>query len=205
MGLYSVYKLTSPNGKVYIGITSQKPERRWNNGKSYYRNKHLYNAILRSGWDNFKHEIIVSGVSKETACALEIKLIALHESANPQFGYNNSTGGEASAKGRKATPEEIERRVAAIKGKPMSQNGRMNISKAKKGKPNGLAGKIGEKNGKAGIVYQIDRESQTTVCVYYGFNEMARKTKFAMTPVKEAACGKRKQAYGFFWKYAKRE
>lgn len=26
---YSVYKLTSPNGKVYIGITSKKPEYKW--------------------------------------------------------------------------------------------------------------------------------------------------------------------------------
>lgn len=28
---YSVYKHTAPNGKIYIGITSMKPENRWNN------------------------------------------------------------------------------------------------------------------------------------------------------------------------------
>lgn len=27
--MYSVYKHTSPSGKVYIGITKQKPVKRW--------------------------------------------------------------------------------------------------------------------------------------------------------------------------------
>lgn len=204
MGLYSVYKLTAPNGKVYIGITSRKPEYRWNNGKGYFQNKHLYSAVLRYGWENFKHEIIASCLTKETACLLEIELISLHKSNNPKYGYNNSAGGEAPNNGHKATPEEIARRVSAIKGKPMSEKGRANISKAKKGKANGLTGMTGERCGKAGIVYQIDKESNNTVCVYYGFSEMARETGYAMTPVKEAAKGKRKQAYGFLWKYEKR-
>lgn len=30
--MYTVYKHTTPSGKVYIGITGQKPERRWQNG-----------------------------------------------------------------------------------------------------------------------------------------------------------------------------
>lgn len=29
---YSVYKHTFPNGKVYIGMTGQEPEKRWANG-----------------------------------------------------------------------------------------------------------------------------------------------------------------------------
>lgn len=35
MGLFCVYKHTAPNGKVYIGITSQKPIYRWNSGEAY--------------------------------------------------------------------------------------------------------------------------------------------------------------------------
>lgn len=30
--MYSVYKHTAPNGKVYIGITGKDPEKRWLNG-----------------------------------------------------------------------------------------------------------------------------------------------------------------------------
>lgn len=33
--MYSVYKHTCPNNKVYIGITSRKPEKRWKNGYGY--------------------------------------------------------------------------------------------------------------------------------------------------------------------------
>lgn len=204
MGLFSVYRLTAPNGKVYIGITSRKPEYRWNHGKGYYQNKHLYAAILKYGWDNFKHEVIANNLTKETACLLERELIRLHKSNDHKFGYNNSEGGEQPNKGHKASKEEIERRVAAIKSKPMSEKGRQNISRAKKGKTNGLKGKKGKNNGKAGLVYQIDRESDEAVHIYYGFAEMARETGFSRTPVSEAAHGKREQAYGFRWKYEKR-
>ena len=204
MKLYSVYMLTAPNGKVYIGITSRKPEYRWNHGKGYYQNKHLYSAILKYGWDNFKHEVLAQGITKETACLLEKELVAIYKSNDPAFGYNNSVGGEAPNMGHKSSPEEIARRVAAIKGKPMSEKGRRNISNAKKGKSNGLKGRIGQKCAKAGVVYQIDKDSKEIVCIYYGFPEMERKTGFAMTPVKDAAHGRREQAYGFLWKYEKR-
>lgn len=35
MNNYCVYKHTSPSGKVYIGITNQKPTRRWREGEGY--------------------------------------------------------------------------------------------------------------------------------------------------------------------------
>jgi predicted GIY-YIG superfamily endonuclease len=38
---FVLYKHTCPNGKVYIGITCQKPQIRWNYGKGYQKNKHF--------------------------------------------------------------------------------------------------------------------------------------------------------------------
>lgn len=35
---YKVYKHVFPNGKVYIGITSQSLDSRWNSGKGYGNN-----------------------------------------------------------------------------------------------------------------------------------------------------------------------
>lgn len=201
---YSVYRLTSPNGKVYIGITKRDPKIRWANGKGYYQNRHLYAAILKYGWDNFAHDVLVTDLEKSTACKLEEELVALYRSNDPRFGYNNSVGGEAPSKGRKQSPEEIAKRVAAIKSKPMSERGRQNISRALKGKPSKARGKVGKECMQAGVVYQIDRETKNVVCVYYGYPEMARKTGFARTPVMEAANGIRKQAYGFEWAYKKR-
>lgn len=64
MGTYTVYKHTSPNGKVYIGITKLSVERRWQEGKNYKTSNHFNNAIKKYGWDNIKHEILFTGLSR---------------------------------------------------------------------------------------------------------------------------------------------
>lgn len=73
--MYTLYKHTTKSGKVYIGITSRKPEYRWRNGKAYKNNKYFYNAILKYGGNNIKHEILLTGLSKEKAEWWEKKLI----------------------------------------------------------------------------------------------------------------------------------
>lgn len=92
---YSVYKHTSPSGKVYIGISKNKPEHRWNNGRGYTKNYHFRAAIEKYGWDNFEHEILYKKLSKEDACSKEIELIKLYDSTNRKRGYNISHGGTA--------------------------------------------------------------------------------------------------------------
>lgn len=93
--LFTVYKHTSPSNKVYIGITSDQPSRRWGrNGSGYYSNDHFRNAIFKYGWDNFKHEIIAEGLTIDQASEEEKRLIALYRSSNPDFGYNCTEGGE---------------------------------------------------------------------------------------------------------------
>lgn len=61
--MYVVYKHTTPSGKVYVGITGQKPARRWQNGYGYKDNEHFYRAIRKYGWENIKHEIVCAGLS----------------------------------------------------------------------------------------------------------------------------------------------
>ena len=78
---YIVYKHTSPSNKVYIGITSQTPERRWRkDGKGYKTHIYFWNAIKKYGWNNFKHEVLFSGLTKEEAEQKEIELIAYYKS-----------------------------------------------------------------------------------------------------------------------------
>ena len=83
--MYSVYMHTSPNGKVYIGITSLPVERRWQQGKNYKTSRHFFNAIKKYGWENIKHEVLFCGLTKEEAEQKEIELIAKHKSNNPAF------------------------------------------------------------------------------------------------------------------------
>lgn len=146
--MYTVYKHTAPNGKVYIGITKQNPEQRWKNGNGYKDNEHFYRAIMKYGWENIKHEIVENGLTKEQACDLEIELIEKYDSTNPCNGYNNSIGGEYGALGihhsveaRKKMSEASKGRIPWSKGKHLSVETCKKISEAKKGKPSPWKGK----------------------------------------------------------------
>lgn len=92
---YTVYKHTCPNGKVYIGITCQKPHRRWNNGNGY-KDQIFYRAIQKYGWNNIKHEILYTNFTLEEANLMEQFLITLYDSTNPEKGYNTTLGGDGS-------------------------------------------------------------------------------------------------------------
>lgn len=105
---YSVYKHTFPNEKVYIGITSMKPEKRWNYGHGYDRNQPLMkNAIQKYGWDNIFHEILFDGLTKEEAEQKEIELIEFYNSSNRKFGYNVQLGGNSNGKLSEETKRKI--------------------------------------------------------------------------------------------------
>lgn len=89
---WCVYRHISPSNKVYIGITSRKPELRWEHKGC---NK-FYNAILKYGWDNIKHEILIDNASKEEACILEQMLISHYKRLG--VSYNITDGGEGRMK-----------------------------------------------------------------------------------------------------------
>lgn len=93
---YIVYKHVFPNDKIYIGITSQEPKKRWNNGKGYKNNQYMTNAINKYGWNNIKHEILFYNLTKEEAEQKEIELISHYHSNNKKYGYNILKGGNVS-------------------------------------------------------------------------------------------------------------
>lgn len=53
-----LYKLTFPNGKVYIGCTANI-ESRWGNGGINYKGQPVYDAIVEYGWNNVKKEVLL--------------------------------------------------------------------------------------------------------------------------------------------------
>lgn len=90
---YIVYKHTAPNGKTYVGITKNNPEKRWGkNGCGYRGLTHFAQAIQKYGWENFSHEILFIGLSKEEACDKEIILISHYKAFN--LSYNMTDGGD---------------------------------------------------------------------------------------------------------------
>lgn len=92
---YYVYRHTSPSGKTYVGITFRNPKVRWGRNGVYYKNSiKFYNAILKYGWDNIKHEILLSNCTKEEAIIFEKLLIAHYKGLN--ISYNIADGGEGA-------------------------------------------------------------------------------------------------------------
>lgn len=76
---FIVYIHIFPNKKVYIGITCQKPNERWRNGKGYKKSQiKIRNAIKKYGWENIEHKILYIGLSKEEAEQKEIELIGFY-------------------------------------------------------------------------------------------------------------------------------
>ena len=92
-GTYYIYKHTTPSGKVYIGLTGNDPKQRWDCGHGYKNNPHFWNAIKLYGWNNIKHEILYSNLTREKAGELEKELIVEYDSQNPEKGYNLREGG----------------------------------------------------------------------------------------------------------------
>lgn len=81
-----------PNGKKYIGITKQDPEKRWEKGRGY-KSSYFSNAIIKYGWDNIEHHILEEGLTKKEACRLEKELITKYRTNQRAYGYNICPGG----------------------------------------------------------------------------------------------------------------
>lgn len=91
-GKYSIYKLTSPSGRSYVGLTKTSVHVRWlnhvkraNTGK----NHPLYNAIRKYGRENFIVETLETGLTEQEASVREKYHIPLLVNR-----YNISDGGE---------------------------------------------------------------------------------------------------------------
>ena len=73
--MYTVYMHKVPNGKVYIGETSQSVKSRWSNGEGYNKQTLFYKDILFYGWSNIEHIVLATFHNKEDAQDYERKMI----------------------------------------------------------------------------------------------------------------------------------
>lgn len=222
-GNYTVYKHTSPSNKVYIGITSKEPEMRWRRGNGYYNNKHFYRTIQKYGWDNIKHEILFSNLTKEKAEQKEIELIKEHNSTNPKYGYNHDYGGNCS----ESMTEETRMKISiGNKGKVISKETRDKIGKFHKGRkhnkpfPQESRDKLREINtGKTlseSVKYKIKQKSKRyavrqysmdgeLIAEYSGIRVAARALGLHSESITKCCKGKVKTCGGYIWRYADEE
>ena len=106
---YTVYKLTDPDGKIYIGCTGKSVQQRWLNGRGYSRDTPIRKAIVSLGWDAFEKKILCENLTKEGAEKLEKWFIAYYDSSDPEKGYNRFLGGL----GKGAHMSEITKKISS--------------------------------------------------------------------------------------------
>ena len=97
-----IYLITNKvNGKRYVGITTKSVEKRWRlhintaNDDSYYW---IHKAIRKYGPEAFEVEELGAAATWETACQIEIALIAFFKTFwLDGRGYNQTHGGDGNA------------------------------------------------------------------------------------------------------------
>jgi group I intron endonuclease len=103
-----LYRLTSPSGRRYYGITKDWRERFAEHAASAKSGSTLLaKAIRKYGWGAFTVEVLGNG-SREIVKQLERSAIAVDNTMAPH-GYNLTAGGDGTV-GYRHTPEECQRR-----------------------------------------------------------------------------------------------
>lgn len=222
MKTYCLYKHESPNGKAYIGITSQKPLCRWQSGNGYKNNSYFMRAIKKYGWDNFKHEILFEDLTEEEAKRLEIEYISKYKSNIRKYGYNISSGGE-SKKGTTISEYQKQRIREGTRNKVITEETRKKLSL--KTKQNWQAPgfvehmreiNLGYKNPQYGKKRTAEEKLQRSanpivqydmnmnyIAEYISIHEASEKTGVCRDSISKCCRGIFRQSHGFVWKYKK--
>ena len=220
MKKYCLYKHIAPDGRIYIGITSQLPSRRWQGGMGYKGNSYFTRAINKYGWENFFHEIISSELDEDEAKRLEIEYISKFKSNQRKFGFNISSGGE-SKKGTKISEWQKKRISEASRGRVVSEQTRQKLSVATKNSWNDPAkvkrmreinlGELNPQYGKrrtdeekiirgAKSVIKLSADG-SVLSKYVSLHSASKDTNIARVSIADCCNGKAKQAGGFLWRW----
>lgn len=208
---YIVYLHIFPNNKYYVGITCAKPyTRRWRNGTGYCSQPKMYNAILKYGWKNVKHEILCKNLTLEEANKKEIEYIKYYNSI--KNGYNVSIGGGGSngikcseitkakiSKANKNKPKtELSRNILK---KYILENGAWN--KGKKLSDEHLR-KITEERRKRcnKKVFALDKNNFKIIKEFNSCTEAAIFMNVSKSNISRCCKGKRPTCAGYKWRYA---
>lgn len=135
MKTVGIYQITNEiTGQVYIGLSKDCKARlskhKGELQKNRHKNTHLQNSWNKYGETNFSFDVILL-CGPEELSALEVQTISARQSHLPQYGFNNSLGGENNPPTdatRKKLSEVCKRRL------PPSEETRKKLSSANKGR-----------------------------------------------------------------------
>ena len=185
--------------------------KRWASGRGYKHSPHFFAAIVKYGWEAFKHEILAEGLTREEAEQREIELIKEYKSDDRRYGYNTDAGGSTGAK----HSEETKRKIGdANRARIWTQESRQKLSGYKREHPTPpeVAKKIGDKNkGRKHRPESIEKikaaaqkqpvKNMSTGVIYPSVQDAARAEKLDASHISAVCRGRRKVAGGSRWAY----
>ena len=182
--IYTVYKHIFPDNKVYIGMTRQKPWRRWKGtGSGYMDQPQVWDAIKQFGWENVEHEIIATNLNREEAECLERSQIALYKSNNVEYGYNLDNGGQGVGRVAQNTKDKIS---AINTGRVPTDEQRLHMSVAQTGRHHSeeTKRKISESNKGKTISQEARRKQSETMKQYtYYLKNLDKMAEIVRKPI----------------------
>ena len=220
---YVVYMLIFPNNKKYCGYSSNI-KRRWRNKNEYNKQKLIFRAIEKYGWENIKKEIWYCFDNMRDALNKESELIEQLHLTNHNYGYNMVAGGnepphlskyEYSPEGYKKLQEngkrlaeytwknQENRKYAIQRMKEETHKKRMLLSKnelkEKYGKSN-----IGKLPPNAKSILQIDLQTKEIIAEFPSARQAAIivvGNPEAGSNIQRTARGIGNGAYGYGWRW----
>lgn len=199
-----IYKITNLiNGKIYIGKTNNTIESRFKKhclDSLKYKERPLYRAFNKYGIKNFSVEEIEK-CSTSDSSDREIYWIEYYGSF--KYGYNATRGGDGKAYLDYdliyQTYNQIKSIVKTAEICKCSESSVKTIIQLK-----GISSDIIKENDKINrskIVAMIDKQTGKIIKVFTGTRDAGRFLGKGHQHIQEVCSGKRKSAYGYFWKY----
>jgi group I intron endonuclease len=196
-----IYKITNPEGKIYIGYTTNFVKRqsfyKLNKGKGQTK---LYDSINKWGWDIHKIEIIEE-CHKDYLKFKEKYWIEYYNSNSDGLNSNNGGGGVLTHTSKtknliseKGKTNKGKRKISHWKGKSRGKEFALNMSLTRKNKPN-------PKNNKPILQYDLQGNF---IKEWASIQEAAISLKGNPSSISNALIkGEKATALKSIWKYSK--